>query len=283
MEKKRIVVITDSSAYIPESALAGLQIPVIPLWLLWDGENLRDGVDILPSTFYPRLRASQTLPTSSQPTVPEFVDFYQKVAQYADSIVSVLVSSKISGTIDNAQSALDKLSELDIHIIDSYNSSMGLGHVVLAAARTAAEGKSVEEVVAAAERMREKINFIFVVDTLEYLHRGGRIGGAKRLFGSALRVKPLLEFRGGQIEPVEQVRTKKKAYDRLLEIASERLGGKTMLEATIADIDNPEDGDRVAEMVVECFNPIRIHRAEVSPVVGTHTGPGTIGFSFYSE
>jgi DegV family protein with EDD domain len=283
MEKKRIVVITDSSAYIPESALAGLQIPVIPLWLLWDGENLRDGVDILPSTFYPRLRASQTLPTSSQPTVPEFVDFYQKVAQYADSIVSVLVSSKISGTIDNAQSALDKLSELDIHIIDSYNSSMGLGHVVLAAARTAAEGKSVEEVVAAAERMREKINFIFVVDTLEYLYRGGRIGGAKRLFGSALRVKPLLEFRGGQIEPVEQVRTKKKAYDRLLEIASERLGGKTMLEATIADIDNPEDGDHVAEMVVECFNPIRIHRAEVSPVVGTHTGPGTIGFSFYSE
>ena len=283
MGKKRIVVITDSSAYIPVGALAGLQIPVIPLWLLWDGENLRDGVDILPSTFYPRLRASQTLPTSSQPTVPEFVDFYQRVARDADSIVSVLVSSKISGTIDNAQTALDNLSELDIHIVDSYNSSMGLGHVVLAAARTAAEGKSVEEVVAAAERMRDKINFIFVVDTLEYLFRGGRIGGAKRIFGSALRVKPLLEFRGGQIEPVEQVRTKKKAYDRLLEIASERLGGKTMLEATIADIDNPEDGDQVAQMVIERFNPKHIHRAEVSPVVGTHTGPGTIGFAFYSE
>jgi DegV family protein with EDD domain len=115
------------------------------------------------------------------------------------------------------------------------------------------------------------------------LHKGGRIGGAKRLFGSALRVKPLLEFREGQIEPLEQVRTKQKAYDRLLEIASARLAGKRMEEATIADIDNPEDGDRVAQMVVERFNPKRIHRAEVSPVVGTHTGPGTIGFAFYSE
>ena len=283
MQEKKVVVITDSSAYIPESAMAGLQIPVIPLWLLWDGENLRDGIDILPSTFYPRLRASQTLPTSSQPTVPEFIDFYQGVAQNADTIVSVLVSSKISGTIDNAQTAVDQLSELDIRIIDSYNSSMGLGHVVLAAARAAAEGKTMDEVISAAEKMRDQINFIFVVDTLEYLHRGGRIGGAKRIFGSALRVKPLLEFRGGQIEPVEQVRTKKKAYERLLEIASERLAGKTMMEATIADIDNPADGDRVAQMVVERFNPNRIHRAEVSPVVGTHTGPGTIGFAFYSE
>ena len=283
MQEKKVVVITDSSAYIPESALAGLQIPVIPLWLLWDVENLRDGIDILPSTFYPRLRASQTLPTSSQPTVPEFIDFYQGVAQNADTIVSVLVSSKISGTIDNAQTAVDQLSELDIRIIDSYNSSMGLGHVVLAAARAAAEGKTMDEVISAAEKMRDQINFIFVVDTLEYLHKGGRIGGAKRIFGSALRVKPLLEFRGGQIEPVEQVRTKKKAYERLLEIASERLAGKTMMEATIADIDKPADGDRVAQMVVERFNPNRIHRAEVSPVVGTHTGPGTIGFAFYSE
>jgi DegV family protein with EDD domain len=283
MEDKKVSVISDSSAYIPKSAMAGLQIPVIPLWLLWDGENLRDGVDIHPSTFYPRLRASQTLPTSSQPTVSEFVDFYKRVARDSDSIVSVLVSSKISGTVDNARAAVDQLPEFDIRIVDSYNSSMGLGHVVLAAARMAAEGKTVDEVVEAAEKMRQKINFIFVVDTLEYLHKGGRIGGAKRIFGSALRVKPLLEFRSGQIEPIEQVRTKHKAYDRLLEIASERLAGRALHEATITDIDNPGDGDRVARMVIERFNPKRIHRSEVSPVVGTHTGPGTIGFAFYSE
>jgi len=283
MSENRIVVITDSSAYIPESALAGLHVRVIPLWLLWDGENLRDGVDILPSTFYPRLRSSQTLPTSSQPTVSEFVDFYRQIAENADTIVSVLVSAKISGTIANAQAAVEQLPDLDIRIVDSYNSSMGLGHVVLAAARAAAEGKSVAEVVAAAERMRDEINFIFVVDTLEYLHKGGRIGGAKRLMGTALRVKPMLEFRDGQIEPLEQVRTKQKAYARLLEIADQRLAGKPMAEATIADIDNPLDGDAVAQMVIERFNPRLIHRSEVSPVVGTHVGPGTIGFAFYAE
>ena len=164
MSEKKIVVITDSSAYIPESALAGLNVPVIPLWLLWGEESFRDGVDILPSTFYPRLREARMLPTSSQPTVPEFVDFYQDVAKDADIIVSVLVSTKMSGTIVSAQTAVERLPDLDIHIVDSYNCSMGLGHVVLAAARAAADGKSVDEVIAAAEQMREKINFIFVVD-----------------------------------------------------------------------------------------------------------------------
>jgi DegV family protein with EDD domain len=256
---------------------------VIPLWLLWGDESFRDGVDIRPSTFYPRLRESKMLPTSSQPTVPEFVDFYRNVATEADIIVSVLVSTKISGTIENAQAAVNQLPDLDIRIVDSFNSSMGLGHVVLAAARAAADGKSVAEVIGAAEEMRDKINFIFVVDTLEYLHKGGRIGGAKRLMGTALRVKPLLEFRDGQIEPVEQVRTKKKAYARLMELAAERLDGKAMAEATIADIDNPTDGDAVAQMVIERFKPKAVHRSEVSPVVGTHTGPGTIGFAFYTD
>ena len=283
MNVPKIAVITDSSAYIPESALVGLNVSVIPLWLLWEGENLRDGVDILPPAFYARLRTAQTLPTSSQPTVPEFIDFYQKVAQNADTIVSVLVSTKISGTIANAKSAVEKLSDLDIHIVDSKNSSMGLGHVVLAAARAAADGKSVEDVISAAEEMRDKINFIFVVDTLEYLHKGGRIGGAKRIMGTALRVKPMLEFRDGQIEPLEQVRTKKKAYARLIEIAAERLAGRPMAEATIADIDNLVDGDAVAQMIVDRFNPRIIHRSEVSPGVGTHTGPGTIGLAFYAE
>ena len=139
MSEKKIAVITDSSAYIPKSALAGLNVSVIPLWLLWKGENLRDGVDILPSTFYSRLRKAQTLPTSSQPTVPEFIDFYQNVAQNADTIVSILVSAKISGTFANAQTAIEGLPDFDIRIVDSYNCSMGLGYIVLAAGRAAVD------------------------------------------------------------------------------------------------------------------------------------------------
>jgi DegV family protein with EDD domain len=282
MKSQKITIITDSSANIPEDALVGLDVATIPLWLIWEGENLLDGIDIDTATFYQRLRTSPSLPTSSQPTVEEFINFYQKAGASCDVIVNVLASSKISGTIENARSASRKLPGMEIHLVDSLSSSMGLGHTVLAAARAAAEGKSVSEVIAEAEAMREKINFIFVVDTLEYLHKGGRIGGAKRFLGTALRVKPLLEFRDGRIEPLVQVRTRRKALARMLEIAEERMAGAPMTEATVVDVDCEAEGDRVAEMVMERFKPQRLFRGEVSPVVGTHVGPGTIGFAFYS-
>jgi len=160
---------------------------------------------------------------------------------------------------------------------------MGLGLVVLAAARAAVAGKDLEEVVAAAEEMRDKVQLLFVVDTLEFLHRGGRITGAKRLFGTALRIKPILEFKDGLIQSLSQARTKSKAFELLLQITKERLGDKRMAEAAIVDIDNPEDGDVVAKLTMERFGPAMLHRAEVSPVVGTHVGPGAIGIAFYPE
>ena len=280
--KPVITIVTDSSAYIPDNALTGLNVAVIPLWLIWDGKSMLDGIDIEPTAFYERLRSAKNLPTSSQPTVREFMDFYQKIALDSDIIINVLVSSKLSGTIENAQAAIQKLPDLEIYLVDALTSSMGLGHVVLAAAHAAAAGKSAPEIIQIAEEMRDKVNFIFVVDTLEYLHRGGRIGGAKRYLGSALRVKPLLEFRDGQIEPMEQVRTKRKAIARMLDIAQERLGGRQMAEASIVDIDSQEEGDMVAQMVRERFSPTQLFRSGVSPVVGTHVGPGAIGFAFYA-
>lgn len=283
MSNHKIVVVTDSSAYIPKGALEGLNVSVIPLWLIWDDERFRDGVDIDPPTFYRRLKESRTLPTSSQPSPGEFAAFFRQVAAEADAIISVLVSSKISGTIASAQAAQAQLPELTIRIVDSLSSSMGLGMVVLAAARAAAAGRSLDEVVAAAEGMRERMHFLFMVDTLEYLHRGGRIGGARRLLGTALRVKPILQFRDGKIESLTQARTKRKAIIRILEIVEERLGGKGMAEAAVVDIDAPGDGDAVAEMIVERFGAPVVHRSTVSPVVGIHVGPGAIGIAFYAE
>lgn len=283
MSNHKIAVVTDSSAYIPKGALEGLNVSVIPLWLIWDDERFRDGVDIDPPTFYRRLKESRTLPTSSQPSPGEFAAFFRQVAAEADAIISVLVSSKISGTIASAQAAQAQLPELTIRIVDSLSSSMGLGMVVLAAARAAAAGRSLDEVVAAAEGMRERMHFLFVVDTLEYLHRGGRIGGARRLLGTALRVKPILQFRDGKIESLTQARTKRKAIIRILEIVEERLGGKGMAEAAVVDIDAPGDGDAVAEMIVERFGAPVVHRSTVSPVVGIHVGPGAIGIAFYAE
>lgn len=281
MTKKKIAVVTDSSAYIPANAKKGLDIHVIPLWLLWGDDHYRDEVDIDPPTFYARLKKSDTLPTTSQPSAKEFELFFREVAKGADAIVAVLVSSKISGTIASAQSAASEIKDIDIRIVDTLSCSMGLGFPVLAAARAAAEKKSVDEVVSAAEDMCCKTHTIFVVDTLEYLHRGGRISGGKRLLGTALNIKPLLHFEEGQIRPLSQARTKAKAIETLLDIAAERLQGKKMKEVAILDVDSPQEGDSVAELVKARFSPQAIMRTGVSPVVGTHVGPGTIGLAFY--
>ena len=281
--KKKIAIVTDSSAYIPPEAQEGLNISVIPLWLLWDGESYQDGIDIFPEEFYRRLKDSKTLPTSSQPSAQEFVEFYQNILSDADAIVSVLVSSQISGTIASAEAATAEHPEFGVRIVDSYSSAMGLGLTVLAAARAAGQGGSIDEVVAAAENMRDRVNTIFVVDTLEYLHKGGRISGGKRLLGSALNIKPILHFEEGQIRPLSQARTKRKALNQLLDIVEERLAGKPMQETAIMDVNSPEEGDVVADLVWELFKPDRVHRTTVSPVVGTHVGPGTVGIAFYAE
>ena len=283
MSTQRIAIVTDSSAYIPEEARKGLNISVIPLWLIWDGKTFQDGIDIQPSAFYQRLKESKTLPTSSQPSAQEFVDFYQKVAKEADAIVSVLVSSRISGTIASAQAAAEELSNLNIRIVDSLSSAMGLGLIVLSAARAAADGKSVDEVVSAAEQARDRVNMLFVVDTLDYLFKGGRISGGKHLLGTAFNIKPILHFHEGQIKPLTQTRTKHKAIAQLLDIVQKRLGDKKMIEAAVMDVNAPEEGDMFAGMLKERFGPPTLHRAIVSPVVGTHVGPGTIGVAFYGE
>jgi len=283
MNKNKIAILTDSSTHIPESIREGLNIFVIPVWLHWDNDRFRDGVDIDLATFYCRLKESKTLPTSSQPSPREFMEYYRELAQDAAGVVSVLVSSKISGTVTSALAAREQLSKLSIKIVDSLQGSMGAGFMVLAAARAAAAGKSIKEIAAAAEGLRDKIHFFFMVDTLEYLHKGGRIGTAKRLLGTALSIKPILQFKEGLIQPLSQARTKRKALAEILQIAEQRLSGKKMVEAAVVDVDAPQAGDSFAEMVKERFSPPILHRSPVSPVVGSHIGPGALGLAFYTE
>jgi DegV family protein with EDD domain len=281
MSASKIAIVTDSSAYIPDTILNGLNIHVIPLCLIWDNEELQDGVDILPEAFYKRLRSSKTLPTTSQPNPVEFEEFFHCLESDCSAIVNVLVSSKISGTITSARAAKEKFSEFPVEIVDSRTSSMGLGFVVLAAARAAAAGNSVEEVIAAAMKMREEVKLLFVVDTLEYLHRGGRISIAKRYLGAALQIKPILHFNNATIEPLSQARTKKKAINLMLDLAEEQLEGRGMEEAAIVNIDCHEEAENLAKLVQARFAPTTMFHANVSPVVGTQVGPGGLGVAFY--
>ncbi len=283
MTRSNIVVVTDSSAYIPPAASGDLDIPVIPLWVIWGAERFRDGVDIDPVAFYRRLKKSDVFPTTSQPSAGEFEQFFRQVGATADSIVGLFVTAKLSGTCTNAQAAAARLSDLDIHVVDSRSTSMELGFAVLAAARAAAAGLPLEAVIAAAENMRERTHLLFTLDTLEYLHRGGRIGKAKWLLGTALNIKPLLHFVDGSIEALTQVRTKSQAVERMLDIVAERLGDKRMAEAAIIDADNAPEGDAIAVRVQERFQVSRVYRTPVSPAIGTHAGPGTVGIAFYAE
>lgn len=283
MNSPKIAVVTDSGAYIPAQARGDVSISVIPLWLIWGAERFRDGVDIDPPTFYRRLRESKLFPTTSQPSIGEFRDFFQEVSAGADAIVGVFVSSRLSGTVASARAAQAQLPELTIRVVDSRSVSMGQGFATLAAARAAAAGRSLAQVVAAARDMRDRVHVLFAVDTLEYLHRGGRVGGAKWLVGTALNIKPLLHFEDGTIMPLAQVRTKRKAITRMLEVAEERLGGKRMAKAAVIDVDNLEEGDAIAEQVKERFAIPAVYRTTVSPAIGTHAGPGTTGIAFYAE
>jgi DegV family protein with EDD domain len=283
VSSQRIVVVTDSSAYMPDEALGDLSIPVIPLWLQWGDERLRDGVDIDPPTFYKRLKTDEAFPTTSQPSAGEFQDFFREVGAGAEGVVGIFVTSRLSGTVANAQAAQAELSDVTVRVVDSLSTSMGMGFMVLAAARAAAAGSSLEEVVAAAEEMRDRVHVLFAVDTLEFLHRGGRIGAAKWLLGTALSIKPLLHLDEGTIKPLVQVRTKRKAVARMLDVAEERLGGKRMAEAAVIDAGTPEEGDGLAEQVRERFGVSPVYRTQLSPAIGTHAGPGTVGLVFYAE
>ncbi|MGD2103776.1 MAG: DegV family protein [Anaerolineae bacterium] len=285
MTDQHLAVVSDSTAYIPDEALDGLDIPVIPLWLIWGDERYRDGVDIVPKSFYDLLQRRDTIPSTSQPSVGEFVDFYRRVAEekQTDTIVGAFISSRISGTVASAEAAVAQVPELNVTVIDSLSTSMGLGFEVLAAARAARARESVTDVVAAATDVRERLSVMFAVDTLEYLHKGGRIGGAKRFLGTMLRIKPLLYLCDGSVEPLCQIRTKHRALTEMLDRTEESLNGGAIAEVAVIDVDNSEEGGAVAERVKERFGVSPVYRAPVSPVIGTHAGPGTVGIAFYSK
>lgn len=278
MNKPSIAVVTDSTAYLPPDVQKRLDIPVIPLNVLWGEEVLKDGVDIDPPTFYRRLQTAKVMPTTSQPSAGEFVEFFRRVAEEkgTDTIVGAYISSQLSGTIASAEAAKEMLPDLRIEIIDSRSASMGLGFQVMAAAEAARAGASLEEVVAAANRVREHMYILFMVDTLEFLHRGGRIGGGKRFLGTALQIKPLLEL-DGVVEGIEQVRTKKKALARMLELMKARAGTASVHRAAVVHANALEDAHALAEDVKAQLKPEELYVAEVSPVIGTHSGPGTLG------
>jgi len=283
MAKTKVAIATDSTAYIPAELVERYNLHVIPLWVNWEGDSLRDDVDITPTQFYARLQTAKELPTTSQPTPEDFLEFFSKIAETSESIVGIFISDLLSGTLASATAARASFENFPIELVDSRSASMGLGFTVLAAARAAEKGLSHIEIAGLAREMVPEVRTIFVVDTLEFLHKGGRIGGAARFFGSMLSFKPILHLEEGRIEPMERVRTKRKAMNRALEIVKQDVAGKGLLHASVIHAAAPDEAADFAAQVQQELNPVELLTSGLSPVVGTHTGPGLVGLGYYTE
>jgi DegV family protein with EDD domain len=280
---KKVAIITDSTAYLPEYLVDELGIHVIPLTLLWGEDVYRDGVDIRSEEFYARLAEANVLPTTSQPSVGEFTSLFSRLLDEDYAVLAMLISSGISGTVDSALQARDAFPGAPITVVDSHLVAMPLGFMVMKVARAAQAGASLEECQALAEAVYSKIGVYFMVDDLKYLHMGGRINTAKRLLGSALDLKPIMELKDGKIELVESVRSRKKALARMLDLVERDIAGSEGVRIAAFHAAAEEEAQALLVQAVERFNPIETVTTFVSPVIGAHTGPGTVSIAYQME
>jgi DegV family protein with EDD domain len=279
----KVAIITDSTAYLPGEYVQQYDLTIAPQVLIWGEQTYEDGVDILPDEFYERLKKATVMPSTSQVTIPKFQELFQKLLNEGSEILAILLSEKLSGTIDSAVQAKAFFPGATIEIVDSRTTSMAMGYQVLTVARAAQDGASLAECKALAENAREHTGVIFAVDTLEFLHRGGRIGGGSRYLGTALQLKPLLEVTGGRVEAVERVRTRNKSLNRMVEMIVERVGDQKPVRLASLHANAPEEAKMVLEQASQKLYPIETIISQVSPVVGTHAGPGTVGIAFMAS
>ncbi|MFN2146328.1 MAG: DegV family protein [Anaerolineales bacterium] len=279
---KKTAILTDSTAYIPDELLAELDIHTIPLIINWDDNTYLDNVDITPDIFFDRLVQEKNLPTTSQPSAGAFKERYEELAKDYDGIVAILISSGISGTVASAQAAAERV-DFPVEVVDSKLAAMSAGLMVLAAARTAKAGGPMEEIVATAKSLVDKVKVMFVVDTLEFLHKGGRIGGAKRLVGSLLSMKPILHLVDGKIDALDSVRTKKKAVQTMVSIFEADAVGKDKIHLAVFHSTAEDEANKLMEQIKETHHLETAIVAGLSPVIGVHTGPGTIALTYYFD
>ena len=278
----KVAIVTDSTAYLPEECLKQYNISVTPLSVIWGEQVYRDGVDILPSEFYRRLVDSKVMPTTSQVTPAVLQGKFQTRLEQGYDVLGIFLSSKISGTAQSAIQARDMIpgAEKKITIVDSLWTTMAMGLPVLTAARAAQAGEQLAECQKVAESACANSGVLFVVETLEFMRRGGRIGGAQALFGTVLNIKPILEMRAGRIEPVEKVRTKQKAVRHMLDVVTERIKGKPAIRLAVTHANAEAEALSLLESACAELDPVETFSCPLSPVIGTHVGPGTLALSY---
>jgi DegV family protein with EDD domain len=278
----KIAVVTDSTTYMPPELVKKYSISVAPQVLIWGDETYKDGVDIKSQEFFTRLKTAKVMPTTSQVAVVSFQEIFQDLVDKGHEVLALLVSSRLSGTVQSAMQARDLMSSAreKVNVVDSQSVAMALGFQVLAVARALEDGASLKDSIALAEKSYQYTGVFFAVDTLEFLHRGGRIGSAQRFLGTMLNMKPILAIQDGRVEGIDRIRTKNKAHDRVLELTTEKVAGRTPVRLATLHANAAEDAKALLARAEQALNPVESLFTEVSPTVGTHAGPGTVGLAF---
>ena len=274
-----VKIVTDSTSDIPPELAKELGIAVVPLTVFFGEEAFKDGIDMTHDEFFQRLTTGAVLPRTTQPTIGDFLDVYKSLADQGHEIVSIHISDKLSGTLNSARGARQELPDAKIELVDTRLASMAMTLVAKAAAEAASSGADFETVAQTARDVAGSIDLFVVLDTLEYLQKGGRIGKAQSVVGSLLSLKPILSMVDGEIHPHEKVRTRSKALQRMMEIASE--GAPYEEVAFIHQAPEAEVAHLRERLVPLTSKPVLSGR--IGPVVGTYAGPGAIGIALRKQ
>ncbi len=275
-------IVVDSTADFPEAHERFANWRMVPLYVRFGAESFRDYVELGPAEFYARLRTAPELPTTSQPTPQDFLNAYEELAGY-ERIYSLQVSSKVSGTIESARTAAAEVGDT-VRVIDTETASAGITLLGLAIQRRLDHGASDEEVEELIDRFKRELRLLFTVDTLEFLQKGGRIGKAAAFAGNLLNVKPILTIQDGEVVPIKRVRGNQKAVQEFAQAFAESTRDTPNLRVGIAQADAPEREQALRALVADLRPQAQIDIATtLGAVVGTHAGPGTVGFFWFED
>lgn len=274
MNEQQVLVVTDSTSDLPESLSTGLGITVVPLRVAFGEETFRDGIDLTPTAFLDRLTHSQVLPKTSQPPVTDFEDVFRQAIDRGQDVVCITLSSQLSGTWNAARLAAESVDTDRIRVIDSRSVTMQLGLVAVAAARVASQGGSLDEVAAEATAAIDRVKLVAVLQTLDYVYKGGRIGKASQLVGSALAIKPILSVVDGVLVPVERIRTWKKAVARLPGMIP-----PTPTDIAVLHSRNEADARELIDRLRASYPETRFSLGYAGAVISTYAGPGAVGIA----
>ena len=267
-------VVTDSTADLPPGLQERYRLGFVPLVVNWDGQTYRDKIDLTTADFYRRLRTSKTLPRTGAPSVAAFEEVFRQQLREHAAVIGVSLPSKLSGTLEVARRAAEAVDPMRISIVDSGSVSIGQAWLVEAAARLGAEGAEPPEIVQHLEEIKPRVRIFCVLETLEFLQRGGRIGRARALVGTLLNVKPILGIRDGEVHPVERVRTMAGAVRRMVELV---VGLGSVKRLCVIQGAAEVQASQIEEQLRARYPELTIERGEIGPVLGTHAGPGVVG------